>query len=92
MGLGAQGKQLGKEMERDFNSLAGSATPGVKFNKVHISANIGEARTSPQWEYWEAAMQEEQDSLYEHEVMGYVGRPRGHKVIPSALDLFSKSG
>jgi hypothetical protein len=37
---------------------------------------------SPQWEYWKAAMQEEQNSLDTHEVMEYVPRPHGHKVIP----------
>ncbi len=66
----------------DFNLLAGNAVPGVKFSKVHIPANLQEARSSPQWEYWETAMQEEQNSLDAHEVMEYVTRPRGHKVLP----------
>ena len=33
-------------------------------------------------EFWLQAMQEEHDSLDAHEVMEYVERPRGHKVIP----------
>jgi hypothetical protein len=55
---------------------------GVKFSKVHIPSNLKEAQKSPQWEYWEAAMQEEQNSLDAHEVMEYVPRQRGQKVIP----------
>jgi hypothetical protein len=66
----------------DFNLAANVTTPGVKFSKVHIPGNLREAQRSPQWEYWEAAMQEEQNSLDAHEVMEYVPRPRGQKVIP----------
>jgi hypothetical protein len=36
---------------------------------------------SPQWEYWKAAMQEEQNSLDPHKVMEIVPRPHRHKVI-----------
>jgi hypothetical protein len=67
---------------KDYNFAASLETPGVKLSKVHIPANLREAQRSPQWEYWEAAMQEEQDSLDAHEVMEYVPRQRGQKVIP----------
>jgi hypothetical protein len=55
---------------------------GVRFGKIHVPSNLREAQMSPQWEYWKAAMQEEQNSLDTHEVMEYVPRPHGHKVIP----------
>jgi hypothetical protein len=55
---------------------------GVRFGKISVLSSLKEAQKSPQWEYWKAAMQEEQNSLDAHEVMEYVPRPRGHKVIP----------
>lgn len=51
---------------------ANHATSGVKFSKVRTPANLREAQRSPQWEYLEVAVQEEQDSLDAHEVMEYV--------------------
>jgi hypothetical protein len=56
--------------------------PGVKFSKIHVPSNLREARLSPQWDQWSQAMQEEQDSLDVHDVMEYVSRPFGQKVIP----------
>jgi hypothetical protein len=54
----------------------------VRLSKIHVPSNLREAQRSPQWEYWKAAMQEEQNSLDAHDVMEYVPRPHGHKVIP----------
>jgi hypothetical protein len=55
---------------------------GVRLSKIHVPSNLREAQRSPQWEYWKAAMQKEQNSLDAHDVMEYVPRPHGHKVIP----------
>lgn len=66
----------------DFKITANHATPGVMFSKVHVLANLRDAQRSPQWEYREAAMQEEQDSLDAHDVMEYIHRQRGHKIFP----------
>jgi len=67
----------------DFNlNPAKGQIPGVRWSKVPVPENLREAQRSPQWEFWRQAMQEEQDSLDAHEVMEYVERPRGHKVIP----------
>jgi hypothetical protein len=41
---------------------------GVKLSKIHVPSNLREAQRSPQWEYWKAAMQEEQNSLDAHDV------------------------
>jgi hypothetical protein len=57
-------------------------TKGVHFSKINVPSSLREAQMSPQWEYWKAAMQEEHDSLDAHEVMEFVPRPHGHKVIP----------
>jgi transposase InsO family protein len=54
----------------------------VKFCKVHVPNNYREARRSEQWELWEAAMNEEMDSLNAHECFEYVERQRGKKIIP----------
>ena len=55
---------------------------GVKFCKINVPSNYREARQSEQWEFWEAAMNEEKDSLDAHECFEYVERERGKKVIP----------
>jgi hypothetical protein len=60
--------------------LAGPAD--VKFCKTHVPSNYREARQSEQWEFWEAAMNEEKNSLDAHECFEYVERERGKKVIP----------
>ena len=65
----------------NLNHVKGQV-PGVRWSKVTVPENLREAQRSPQWEFWLQAMQEEQDSLDAHEVMEYVERPRGHKVIP----------
>ena len=56
--------------------------PYVKLGKVHVPSNLREAQRSPQWEFWQQAMREEMDSLDTHEVLEYVDRPHGQKVIP----------
>lgn len=56
--------------------------PSVKLGKVHVPSSLKEAQRSPQWEFWQQAMREEMDSLDTHEVMEYVERPHGQKVIP----------
>ena len=55
---------------------------GVKFCKIQVPSNYREARQSEQWEFWEAAMNEEKNSLDAHECFEYVERERGKKVIP----------
>jgi len=55
---------------------------GVRFSKVPVPKNYREAKASEQWEFWEAAMNEEKDSLDAHDCFEYVERPSGHKVIP----------
>ena len=67
--------------DHNLNPVKGQI-PGVRWSKVPVPGNLREAQRSPQWEFWRQAMQEEQDSLDAHEVMEYVERPRGHKVIP----------
>ena len=69
------------ERESESKQDQGKHT-GVRFGKISVPSNLKEAQQSPQWEYWKAAMQKEQNSLDAHEVMEYVPRPRGHKVIP----------
>lgn len=54
----------------------------VKFCKIQVPSNYREARQSEQWEFWEAAMNEEKNSLDAHECFEYVERERGKKVIP----------
>jgi hypothetical protein len=81
-----------EQRERDGNSpnSAGStadpqhkvqSVPSVKLGKVHVPSNLREAQRSPQWEFWQQAMREEMDSLDTHEVMEYVERPNGQKII-----------
>lgn len=74
----------------DFDLLANSANYGVKFSKSTYPSKLEGSPEIPSMEYWETAMQEEQDSLDAHDVMEYVHRPRGHKVIPVHWIYFVK--
>jgi transposase InsO family protein len=53
-----------------------------KHSSVSVPKNMREARASPQWQFWQFAMQEEKDSLDANNTMEYVRRPVGRRVIP----------
>jgi hypothetical protein len=55
---------------------------GQQATSVPVPKNYREARESEQWEFWEAAMNEEMNSLDAHGCFEYVERPRGQKIIP----------
>jgi hypothetical protein len=76
--VGSEGTEAGHKVQKEESSNH----TGVRLSKIHVPSNLREAQRSPQWEYWKAAMQEDQNSLDAHDVMEYVPRPHGHKVIP----------
>jgi transposase InsO family protein len=75
--VGSGSTEAGHKVQQEGSSKH----TGVRLSKIHVPSNLREAQRSPQWEYWKAAMQEEQNSLDAHDVMEYVPRPHGHKVI-----------
>jgi hypothetical protein len=75
-------ESVGSENKALEETTAEVKHTGVRFGKISVPSSLREAQNSPHWEYWKAAMQEEQNSLDAHEVMEYVPRPHGHKVIP----------
>jgi hypothetical protein len=76
--VGSGSTEAGHKVQQEESSKH----TGVRLSKIHVPSSLREAHRSPQWEYWKAAMQEEQNSLDAHDVMEYVPRPHGHKVIP----------
>lgn len=70
------GEPLGRIKEKsvcmEIYMSTNRSTPGVKFSEVHIPADSGDPGRFSHWEYWEAAMQEKQDSLDAHVVMDYL--------------------
>jgi hypothetical protein len=76
--VGSEGTEARHKVQKEESSNH----TGVRLRKIHVPSNLREAQRSPEWEYWKAAMQEEQNSFDAHDVMEYVARPNGHKVIP----------
>jgi hypothetical protein len=76
--VGSDGTEAGYKVQKEESSNHTS----VRLSKIHVPSNLREAQRSPQWEYWKVAMQEVQNSSDTHDVMEYVPRPHGHKVIP----------
>jgi hypothetical protein len=63
--VSSDGTEAGHKVQQEESSNH----TAVRLSKIHVPSNLREAQRSPQWEYWKAAMQEEQNSLDAHDVM-----------------------